>query len=339
MLVRSNGVLAAADEWVYRTQMGNFAGIKKLLDKGVIYYCIVHHHAPAHAQAPPFSAKVMAGQKGVFERLDNEMARMQGHIGAISPTFLGDKLDDLQARRALAAEEDAQLEHAGGDEGEGQAEQREIARQAYKMSVEWDSGAPGDGPDISVLSFVGRWLPLGEQPKRMGELVICCRGVQRARLEPPICTSSTVSPCLVPCVSHIHCSTPAVDNRNNWLEVCEQATREWRRETFGVAHHRPPDSRILLRHASARGPALGTRPRRAVGALRTERFVKVESATALRIGIWVWHGARVTLLSTAARLSDFACRRRILHVHLDPCLGRKKLVNHASVHIVILTYF
>lgn len=45
----------------------------------------------------------------------------------------------------------------------------------FKESVDWKSGAPGDGPDISVVSFCGKWLPLGEGSKRTGELVITIR--------------------------------------------------------------------------------------------------------------------------------------------------------------------
>merc|ERR1711924_370807 len=31
------------------------------------------------------------------------------------------------------------------------------------------------GPDISVTSFAGRWLPKGEGPKRENQLVVTCR--------------------------------------------------------------------------------------------------------------------------------------------------------------------
>ena len=179
-------------EWVYRNQVGNFAGIKASLDKGVLYFLLVHHRAPSHAACPPFAAKVLGGSKAVFERLDNELSRMTGHIGAISANLLGDKFDDLQARRArgaaAAATDDALGSRggsrggSGGGSGGGGAEaspemahMREIERRAYQTCVTWDSGSPGAGPDLSVVSFAGRWLPLGETPKRAGELVICVR--------------------------------------------------------------------------------------------------------------------------------------------------------------------
>ena len=172
-LVRVSDPLPTHYEWAMRNHGGNFAGIKQMLHPGVVYYAITHHRAPAHAQTPPFSARVMHGSKGVFERLDNEMSRMIGKIGAISPALMGDKITDLQARREqLAGEEENEYD----DSSEQLRAEREIARQAYAESVSWDSGAPGDaGPDISVLSFAGRWLPLGEGPKRAGDLVITVR--------------------------------------------------------------------------------------------------------------------------------------------------------------------
>ena len=39
----------------------------------------------------------------------------------------------------------------------------------------WEQPPGEGGPDISVISFVGRWLPLGEAAKRTGELVITIR--------------------------------------------------------------------------------------------------------------------------------------------------------------------
>jgi len=161
-------------EWVMRANTGNFAGIKSMLHPGIAYYQITHHHAPAHAQTPPFSARVTNGAKGVFEKLDNEMSRTIGRVAIISPNLLGDKITDLQARRQqLADQVDAPDDEEGGSEQA--AAEREVARHAYRASVEWKSGAPGDGPDISVVSYVGKWLPLGEGPKRAGELVITVR--------------------------------------------------------------------------------------------------------------------------------------------------------------------
>ena len=141
--------------------------------RGCVYYAITHHNAPAHAQTPPFSAKVHLGAKGVFERLDNEMSRCIGKIGVISPVLLGDKLRDLQARRdELSRSKDTDEEAEGSEQA---AAERQLARQAYKESVRWKSGAPGGGDDVSCLSYAGKWLPLGEGPKRIGDLVITVR--------------------------------------------------------------------------------------------------------------------------------------------------------------------
>ena len=51
--------MATHYEMVYRHHAGNFAAVKKSLDKGVIYYCLVHQRAPAHPQVPPFLANAV----------------------------------------------------------------------------------------------------------------------------------------------------------------------------------------------------------------------------------------------------------------------------------------
>lgn len=172
-IVRVIDPLPTHYEWVARNNAGNFAGLRAMLHPGCTYYTVIHHHAPAHAQTPPFACKVFYGAKGTFERLDNELSRMVGKIGCTSPAYMGDKVVDIQMRRAelMAASDDD-----GEDLGEQALAERALAREAYKASVEWKSGAPGEGgPDISVISFVGRWLPLGEAAKRTGELVITIR--------------------------------------------------------------------------------------------------------------------------------------------------------------------
>jgi hypothetical protein len=172
-IVRVLDPLPTHYEWVMRQHYSNYAGVRAMLHPGCTYYLITHHSAPAHAQTPTFSARVMLGAKGVFQRLDNEMSRMGGRVAIISCNLLGDKIADLQARRAqLAAAADEPDEEGGSEQA---ATERAIARQAYNESVHWKSGAPGDGPDISVTCFAGKWLPLGEGPKRAGELVITIR--------------------------------------------------------------------------------------------------------------------------------------------------------------------
>ena len=98
------------------------------------------------------------------------MSRMVGKVAVISPNLLGDKITDLQARRQAGY--GIPPDETGSEQA---AAERAIAQEAYDLSVGWESGAPGDGPDISVVCFAGKWLPLGEGPKRIGELVISCR--------------------------------------------------------------------------------------------------------------------------------------------------------------------
>ena len=177
-IVRVADPLPTHYEMIYRHHAGNFAAVKKSLDKGVVYYCLVHQRAPAHPQVPPFDAKVYLGQAAVFERLDNEMSRMGGKVAVIAPALMGEKLRDLQKRRENAAlgSDDDEDGADSDDEGGGAARANAIARRAYAECVNWESGAPGDaGPDVSVVSFAGRWLPPGEGPKRRGELVITVR--------------------------------------------------------------------------------------------------------------------------------------------------------------------
>ena len=60
------------------------------------------------------------------------------------------------------------------DESEDEAS-REVAQAAYRHATTWKGGGPPGPPDISVASFVGKWLPNGEGPKRLGQLVITVR--------------------------------------------------------------------------------------------------------------------------------------------------------------------
>ena len=169
-IVRVFDPLPTHYEWVMRNNGGNFAGVRAMLAPSCKYYTIIHHNAPAHAQTPPFAAKKFLGAKGTFEKLDNEMSRMVGKVAVISPNLLGDKITDLQARRQAGY--GIPPDETGSEQA---AAERAIAQEAYDLSVGWESGAPGDGPDISVVCFAGKWLPLGEGPKRIGELVISCR--------------------------------------------------------------------------------------------------------------------------------------------------------------------
>ena len=180
-IVRVADPLATHYEWTYRTHAGNFAATKKMLDDTITYYVIVHHRAPAHAQVPPFKASVYNGSKAAFAQLDAEMARIAGKVSVISPVLLGAKADDLHRRREVAADLDAFPDEAEAAEGllppEGSEDEAsyEIATAAYRHATTWKGGGPPGPPDISVASFAGKWLPIGESAKREGKLVITVR--------------------------------------------------------------------------------------------------------------------------------------------------------------------
>ena len=89
-------------EWAAFTQQGSFSAIKRLLAEDVVYYCITHNRAPAHAQVAPRSATMHMGAKEVFARLDLEMTRMKGKVSVVSPTLDAGRLDELQRERAAA---------------------------------------------------------------------------------------------------------------------------------------------------------------------------------------------------------------------------------------------
>jgi hypothetical protein len=174
-ITRVEKPLATHYEWVSFFQYGNFAGAKKLLDANATYYVLFHQHAPESAISKRFVAAKYEGSEAVFARLDNEMSRQVGNIACVSPPLMGEKIQDLRARRRLAASAPA-AEIALGEPNPDAADVAAhvaIAREAYNQCLSY--GGAGEGPKRSVVHFAGRWLPLGESGKRKGQLVCCVR--------------------------------------------------------------------------------------------------------------------------------------------------------------------
>ena len=144
-------------EWACCFDTGNYTAIKTALDPAVAYYTVVHHHA-AHEMVPQRSVRMALGAEEVLEKLEAEMRRTKGKISCISADYLGEKLADFRARHAFAAEDSSP-----------DADAADAARQAYLEC------ASRSGEQLSVLSFCGRWLPIGESPRRAGDLVVCIR--------------------------------------------------------------------------------------------------------------------------------------------------------------------
>ena len=182
-IVRVEKPLATHYEFVSFFQISNYSALKKMLDKEVVYYCILYQYAPEGKQSPLFVAKKFVGQKNVFERLDNEMSRQAGNIHVISPTLSGEKLRDLRSRRALTADVD-DVTLCNNDK-RVPAEQATVAREAFQQCLHFGTtgtqeaerlGMGGaEGPKRSVIHFAGRWLPLGEGANRKGDLVCTVR--------------------------------------------------------------------------------------------------------------------------------------------------------------------
>ena len=115
-IVRVFDPLPTHYEWVMRNNGGNFAGVRAMLAPSCKYYTIIHHHAPAHAQTPPFAAKRVPRREGNLRswtmRCRGWLVRLQSSLRTCSATR--SPTCRRGVRRAMASRRTRQGPASGG---------------------------------------------------------------------------------------------------------------------------------------------------------------------------------------------------------------------------------